>query len=382
MAKKQDYYELLGVSKTADEAEIKKAFRKLAMKYHPDRNPDDKAAEAKFKEVKEAYDVLSDSQKRRLYDQFGHEGVNGAGGFNNGFGGGFGGFSSGGFHDNFGDIFGDIFGGGRQSGQTRAEHGADLRYSLELSLEDAVRGTEVKIDVPTWVSCKKCSGSGAKAGTKPVQCNRCRGSGQLHMQQGFFAIQQTCPECQGTGEVIKDKCTDCRGQGRVHQRKELSVKIPAGISEGDRIRLSGEGEAGYHGGSSGDLYVQIKIKPHDIFRREDNDLYCEVPVSFTTLILGGEIEVPTLEGRAMLKIPAESQTGKSFRLRGKGVKGLRGSAVGDLICKVTAETPVKLTSEQEELLRRFDASINEHAEKHQPKKDSWFNKMKSFFKDE
>lgn len=371
---KRDYYEVLSVSKTATQIEIKKSFRKLAMKYHPDRNPDNAEAEAKFKEVKEAYEILSDEQKRRIYDQFGHAGVSGAAG-------GAGGFHSGGFGDAFGDIFGDIFGGGRGGQQTRAERGADLRYNLELSLEEAVSGTEVEIEIPTWVQCGSCEGSGAKKGTKPESCASCQGTGQIHMQQGFFAIQQTCPHCQGTGEMIKDPCTDCHGQGRRRQTKKLSVKIPAGIDSGDRIRLAGEGEAGYHGGSAGDLYVQIKIKPHEFFTREDNDLYCEVPVSFTTLVLGGEIEVPTLDGRAMLKIPAEAQTGKLFRLRGKGIKGVRGHGTGDLICRVNAETPVNLTDEQRDLLHQLDELLVKGGDKHNPKKSSWFDRVKKFFKD-
>lgn len=367
---KRDYYEILGVSRNVSEIEIKKSFRKLAMKYHPDRNPNDEQAEIRFKEVKEAYEILSNPQKRQAYDQFGHAGVN-----NSSFGKGAG-FSD--FGEAFGDIFGDIFSTGSRGGQAR---GSDLRYNLELMLEEAVRGTEIEIEVPTWVQCKPCNGSGAKKGTKPAICSTCHGKGQVHMQQGFFAIQQTCPECHGSGQRIKEPCPQCQGQGRVHERKKLSVKIPAGIDNGDRIRLSGEGEVGANGGPVGDLYVQMKIKPHSIFTREDSNLYCEVPVCFATLVLGGEFDVPTLDGRVTLKIPAETQTGKVFRLRGKGVKSVRGGAVGDLFCRVDAETPVNLTEVQRELLQQFDASLQSGGDKHNPQKQSWFDKVKQFFKE-
>jgi len=368
---KRDYYEILGVSRSATDIEIKKSFRRLAMKYHPDRNPDDAQAEIQFKEVKEAYEVLSDGQKRQAYDQFGHDGVK-----NSGFAGG--GFQD--FSDAFGDIFGDIFGAAsRGGGQTRAARGSDLRYNLELTLEEAVHGTEIEIEVPTWIQCKKCSGSGVKSGSKPLNCATCHGSGQVHMQQGFFSIQQTCPECRGAGKIIKDPCTQCQGQGRVHERKKLSVKIPAGVDSGDRIRLANEGEAGTNGGPAGDLYVQVKIKSHPIFTREDANLYCEVPICFTTLILGGEIDVPTLDGRVTLKIPAETQTGKVFRVRGKGVKSVHGAHKGDLLCHVDAETPVNLTEKQKELLTQLDASLQQGGDKHNPQKESWFGKVKKFF---
>jgi molecular chaperone DnaJ len=368
---KRDYYEILGVEKTADEVEIKKSFRKLAMKYHPDRNPDDKDAELKFKEAKEAYEVLMEPQQRAAYDRFGHAGVN-AGAQGHGHAG---------FGDIFGDFFGDIFGSAGGGHSSAAARGSDLRYNLDLSLEDAVFGTTVEIEIPTWAECGKCSGTGAKPGTKPVACQACQGQGQIRMQQGFFMIQQTCPHCQGSGETIKDPCSTCHGQGREHQRKKLSVKIPAGIDTGERIRLSSEGEAGVHGGPAGDLYVQVKIKEHPIFIREEHDLYCDVPVSFTTLILGSEFEVPTLDGKATLKIPAESQHGKLIRIKGKGIKAIRGSHVGDLVCRVKAETPVNLSEEQRTLVAQLDALLQAGGEKHNPEKQSWFNKVKKFFKE-
>lgn len=373
---KRDYYEVLGVAKNASDAEIKKAFKRLAMKHHPDRNPDDDSAEEKFKEAKEAYDILSDSQKRAAYDQFGHAGVDGNAGFGGaGFGGGNANFS-----DIFGDVFGDIFGGGRGGGGSRARRGADLRYNLELSLEDAVKGTTVKIRVPTLIECKECSGSGARKGTSPTTCTTCNGVGQVRMQQGFFSLQQACPKCHGTGQMISDPCPACHGQGRTQEQKTLSVKVPAGVDSGDRIRLSGEGEAGEQGAPAGDLYVQISIKPHPIFERDDNDLYCEVPIGFTTASLGGELQVPTLEGRVKLKIPAETQSGKLFRLKGKGVTSVRGGAVGDLICKVNVETPVNLNSKQKALLKEFEDSLSGNG-KHSPKESSWLDSVKSFFDD-
>ena len=334
---KRDYYETLGVSKNASDAEVKKAYRRAAQKHHPDRNPDSAESEEKFKEAKEAYEILSDAQKRAAYDQFGHAGVD------PGMGGGPGGGGAN-FSDIFGDVFGDIFGGGRGGGGgQRVYRGADLRYNLELSLEDAVRGTTVKIRVPTYTSCKTCDGSGAKKGTKPSTCTTCGGHGQVRMQQGFFSVQQTCPRCNGTGSVIGDPCDDCHGQGRIKEQKTLSVKVPAGVDNGDRIRLANEGEAGENGGPPGDLYVQIQVKEHAIFKRDDANLYCEVPISFVTAALGGELDVPTLDGRVVLKVPPESQTGKLFRMRGKGVKPVRGGAVGDLLCRVIVETPVKLS---------------------------------------
>ena len=373
---KRDYYEVLGVSKNASEAELKKAYRRAAQKHHPDRNPDDKQAEESFKECKEAWEVLSDSQKRAAYDQFGHAGVDssmgGAGGPGAaGFGGG--------FNDIFGDVFGDIFGGGRGGGGQRVYRGSDLRYNLDLSLEDAVAGTEVKIRIPTQVSCTECNGSGAKKGSSPTQCTTCGGRGQVRMQQGFFSVQQTCPHCRGTGSIISDPCHQCHGKGRVSEHKTLSVKVPAGVDTGDRIRLAGEGEAGESGGPPGDLYVQIQVKEHPIFVREENNLYCEVPISFTTAALGGELEVPTLKGRVNLKIPAETQTGRMFRMRGKGVKPVRGGAVGDLICKVKVETPVNLTRKQKDLLREFTGHMDEGGSRHSPQASSWMDGVKKFF---
>lgn len=369
---KRDYYEVLGVERDVSKADLKKAYRRVAMKYHPDRNPDDSEAEAKFKEASEAYEVLSDQNKRNAYDQYGHAGVDQQGGFG---GGGFGGGS---FSDIFGDVFGDIFGGGggRRGGPAR---GSDLRYNLELELEDAVRGTTVKIRVPTLVGCNTCDGSGAKAGTRPQSCTTCGGIGQVRMQQGFFAVQQTCPNCRGKGTIISDPCSDCHGQGRTEEVKTLSVKVPAGVDTGDRIRLTGEGEAGADGGPSGDLYVQVSVKEHEIFQRDGKNLYCEVPISFADAALGGELDVPTLDGRVKLKVPHETQSGKLFRLRGKGVTSVRGGSPGDLMCRVIVETPVNLSNKQKELLKELKASMQ--GDKNSPKQNSWFEGMKSFFGD-
>jgi molecular chaperone DnaJ len=375
MAAKEDYYKLLEIDKNASDAEIKKSYKRMAMKFHPDRNSDDpETAEAKFKQIKEAYEVLSDPKKRSAYDQFGHAGVDPSRG-----GGGFGGFSGAeGFGDIFGDVFGDIFGGGRQRGGG-AQRGSDLRYNLELTLEQAVAGTEVKIRVPVLVACTECNGSGAKKGSSPVTCSTCHGHGQVRMQQGFFSVQQTCPTCHGTGKQIKDPCRKCQGQGRVQDTKTLSVKVPAGVDTGDRIRLAGEGEAGGRGAPAGDLYVQIQVKDHAIFTRDNADLYCEVPINFPTACLGGEIEVPTLDGKVKLKIPAETQTGKLFRLRGKGVKPVRGGLQGDLLCRVQIETPVNLTKEQTALVEQLRDSLSGGGKQHSPQEHSFMDGVKNFF---
>ncbi|MFZ2406973.1 MAG: molecular chaperone DnaJ [Methylobacter sp.] len=372
---KEDFYKLLGVDRNASDAEIKKSYRSKAMKYHPDRNKDNPVeAEAKFKQIKEAYEVLSDPKKRSAYDQFGHAGVDASMGGGRGAGG-FGGFGAG---ESFSDIFGDIFGGGRQQ-RSSVQRGSDLRYNLELTLEEAVFGTEAKIRVPVLVTCGECSGSGAKKGSSPVICSTCHGHGQVRMQQGFFSVQQTCPTCRGTGKQIKDPCGSCYGQGRVQENKTLSAKIPAGVDTGDRIRLAGEGEAGEHGGPAGDLYVQVQVKDHEIFTRDGANLYCEVPISFPTACLGGELEVPTLNGKVLLKIPAETQTGKLFRLRGKGVKPVRGGPVGDLLCKVQVETPVHLTKEQKALVEQLSESLSGSGKHHSPQESSWTDGVKSFF---
>lgn len=373
---KRDYYEILGVGREVDEKEIKKAYRRLAMKYHPDRNPGDSESEEKFKEATEAYEVLSDAQKRSAYDQFGHAAVDGSGGAG-GAGGGFGGGS---FSDIFGDVFGDIFGGGGARGGARSNRGADLRYTLDLDLEEAVKGTSVKIRVPSAVPCGSCGGSGAEKGTKPETCGTCHGAGQVRMQQGFFSIQQTCPKCRGAGKTIKTPCHTCHGSGLVEEQKTLSVKVPPGVDTGDRIRLAGEGEAGMNGGPAGDLYVQVSVREHKIFTRDGRNLYCEVPISFVDAALGGELEVPTLDGRVKLKIPEETQTGKLFRLRGKGVPALRGGAPGDLLCRVVVETPVKLSRKQKDLLREFQDSLEESGSQ-APRKHGWFEGVKSFFDD-
>ena len=360
---KRDYYEVLGVARGADDKEIKKAYRRIAMKHHPDRNPEDPDAEDKFKEASEAYEVLSDQEKKAAYDQYGHEGVNAAGGSGNA-----------GFSDIFGDVFGDIFGGGRARGGPA--RGADLRYDLQLDLYDAAKGIETKIRVPTTVNCGDCKGSGARKGTSPSTCDVCQGAGQIRRAQGFFSVQQTCQKCRGRGSIITDPCNVCYGRGSTEEQKALSVKVPAGVDNGDRIRLSGEGEAGPHGGPSGDLYVQIVVKEHPLFKRDGANLYCEVPISIVDATLGGELELPTLESRVKLKIPHETQTGKLFRVRGKGVVPVRGGAKGDLLCRVVVETPVKLNSKQKELLKQFNESLS--SDKHSPRRNSWFEGVKSF----
>ena len=362
---KRDYYEVLGVDRGASGGDVKKAYRRLAMKHHPDRNAGNADAEEKFKEASEAYEVLSDQEKRERYDRFGHAGVEGAGG---GFGD---------IGDIFGEVFGDIFSGGR--GRRASRRGRDMEYTLDLTLEQAVRGDSVEVRVPTLVACDDCRGSGAKPGTSPSSCPECGGRGQVRVSQGFFSLQQTCPRCRGAGRVILDPCGACRGRGRVEQRKTLAVKVPAGVDNGDRIRLSGEGEAGASGAPPGDLYVQMRVADHPIFTRDGTNLYCDVPLSFPDAALGGEIEVPTLDGRVKLKVPAETQTDKLFRLRGRGAPPVRGGPAGDLLCRVVVETPVHLSDQQQDILRQFKASLEANGGKHSPKKEGWFESVKRFF---
>ena len=372
---KRDYYKVLDVAKNATEADIKKAYRRLAMKYHPDRNPGDKEAEGRFKEAKEAYEVLADEQKRAIYDQHGHDGIDAA----RQGGGGAGGFGGADFGDIFGEVFGDIFGGGRRGGRSQVFRGADLRYELELELPQAVFGYTTEVEIPRLMECETCSGSGAAKGHSPVTCDQCQGSGQMRISQGFFQLQQPCNRCRGTGRIVRNPCDTCLGQGRVRRTRKLAVKVPAGVSTGDRIRLGGEGEAGRNGGPAGDLYIEMNVKPHPIFEREGDDLSCEVPVSFATAVLGGAVKVPTLEGDVSLKIPAETQSGRVFRLRDKGVKPVRGGDRGDLFCRVVVETPVNLSSEQRELLKQFDESLRVDGRGHTPREEGFFEGVKRFF---
>ena len=376
MATKRDFYEVLGVPKNASDDEIKKSYRKLAMKFHPDRNQGDASAEVKFKEAKEAYEMLSDAEKRAAYDQFGHAGVDpnmrgpgaGAGGF-------------GGFGESFGDIFGDIFGQTRrqQAGGRQVFRGNDLSYAMEVSLEEAAAGKESEIRIPSYDECDTCHGTGAKAGTSPKTCGTCQGQGVVQMRQGFFSVQQNCPHCRGTGKIITDPCTPCHGQGKIKRQKTLEIKIPAGIDDGMRIRSTGNGEPGTNGGPPGDLYIEIRIKKHDVFQRDGDDLHCAVPISFTTAALGGEISVPTLSGEAAIDLPEGTQTGKQFRLRGKGIKGVRSSFPGDLYCHITVETPVKLTEPQRKLLKELDESLKKGGDKHSPSEAGWADKLKNLF---
>jgi molecular chaperone DnaJ len=371
---KRDYYQVLGIPRNATEEAVTKAYRRLAMKYHPDRNPDDKEAEERFKEAKEAYEVLTDAQKRAAYDQYGHSGLDAARGAGQGFS------PSDAFGDIFGDMFGDIFGGGRRGGGRSAVYrGADLRYELTLDLEQAVFGTSTEIDFQTVTECSECNGSGAARGHTPATCDTCSGAGQVRISQGFFAVQQACPRCKGRGTIIKDPCKKCSGHGRMRTSKRLSVKVPAGVDTGDRIRLAGEGEAGRNGGPTGDLYVEIAVREHPIFERDHAHLSCEVPISFVTAALGGSVEVPTLEGQAAIKIPAGTQSGRVFRLREKGVKPVRGGATGDLFCRIVVETPVELNAEQKGLLRKFESAISDDGKSHNPRERSWLEGVRQFF---
>lgn len=377
MANKRDFYDILGVARNATDDEIKKSYRKLAMKYHPDRNPDSKEAEGKFKEAKEAYEMLSDPQKRAAYDQYGHAGVDPNMG---GFGGGGQGF--GGFSDAFGDIFGDIFGGGGARGGRggpQVYRGADLRYSMEITLEEAAHGHETQIRVPSWSNCDSCGGDGAEPGSKVETCTTCHGAGQVRVAQGFFSMQQTCPRCSGSGKYIPKPCKKCHGAGKIKSQKTLEVKIPAGIDDGMRIRSSGNGEPGVNGGPSGDLYVEVHIKEHPVFQREGEDLHCEMPISFIDAALGGEIEVPTLSGKASFDVPEGTQSGRVFRLRSKGIKSLRTALPGDLYIHVQVETPVKLNESQKDLLRKFDESLKLGGAKHSPQQKGWLDRVKDFF---
>ena len=372
---KRDFYEVLGVPKNASDDEIKKAYRKLAMKWHPDRNQGDASAESKFKEVKEAYEMLSDAEKRGAYDQYGHAGVDpnmrgGAGG-------------PGGFGDAFGDIFGDIFGGGRRGGGggggRQVFRGNDLSYAMDITLEEAAAGKESQIRIPSWDSCSPCDGTGAKPGTQAKTCTTCHGAGQVQMRQGFFSVQQTCPHCHGKGKIIADPCNTCHGQGQNKTNKTLEIKIPAGIDDGMRIRSTGNGEPGQNGGPPGDLFIEIRLRKHDIFERDGDDLHCQVPVNMTSAALGGEIDLPTLAGKATIEIPEGTQNGKTFRLRGKGIKGVRSSIAGDLYCHIVTETPVKLTEHQRKLLKELDESFKKNRDKHSPNGGGWFEKAKAFF---
>ena len=368
---KADFYETLGVQKGADEKELKSAFRKLAMQFHPDRNPGDASCEHKFKEINEAYETLKDPQKRAAYDRFGHAafehgGMNGAGH----------GFAAGGFADICEDIFGEMMGGGRRRSSGGRERGADLRYNMEISLEEAYAGKTAQIHVPASLSCDECSGSGAKPGTQPVTCSMCHGHGKVRASQGFFSIERTCPQCQGRGQTIKDPCPKCAGQGRVTEERSLSVNIPAGIEDGTRIRLAGEGEAGLRGGPSGDLYIFLAIKPHEFFQRDGADLYCKVPISMTTAALGGSFEVTTLDGsQTRVKVPEGTQNGRQFRMKGKGMPVLRQPQIGDLYIQTAVETPQNLTRRQRELLEEFEQLSSKE---NSPQSSGFFTRMKDF----
>ena len=374
----KDFYEVLGVAKNASDEEIKKAYRKLAMKYHPDRNPDSKDAEGKFKEIQKAYSILSDKEKKSAYDQYGHAGVdpNAAGGFSGGFSGGF---------DDLGDIFSSFFGGssgGRGSGRTRETHtrGNDLAYAVEITLEQAAFGHDMQITIPSWDDCSDCKGIGAKKGTKVETCKHCQGSGMLNVRQGFFMMQQTCPYCQGTGKHIPEPCLTCHGQGKLKKNKTIEISIPSGIDDGMRIRSSGNGEPGNNGGRSGDLFIEIHIKKHSVFERDNNDLHCQIPIPFTKAALGGDIEVPTLKGSVVFTVPEGTQNSKVFKLRNKGIKGLRSSVEGDLYVHISVETPIRLNEEQKIILRQFEDSLSSDEKNiHSPETKTFLDKLKDFF---
>lgn len=380
-----DYYEILGVQRNSSDDDIKKAYRKLAMKYHPDRNKGDKSAETKFKEINEAYETLKDPQKKAAYDRYGHEAYKNAasgGGFNRGAGGG---FSGGEFHFNFGDesafsdIFEGFFGGGRASGMhERAEmRGSDLRYETSITLEDAFRGKEIELSIRTGVKCDNCNGTGSEGGVKPKTCPSCRGTGKMRFSQGFFMVERTCTACNGTGHIIEKSCKSCNGSGRINKTKTIKVSIPAGIEDGARIRLSGEGEAGLRGGRNGDLYIFVTVKQHKLFRREKDTIHCDVPISIVTAALGGEIEVPTIDGKkAVVKVPAGTQAGNILKLRGKGMSIMRSSLRGDMWVHARVETPVNLTKRQKELLQEFDKEHNAH-----PQSSGFFAKVKEFWQE-
>ncbi len=369
---KADFYETLGVARGADQRELKSAFRKLAMECHPDKNPDNKEAERRFKEINEAYETLKDPQKRAAYDQFGHAA------FEQGGPGGFGRNGGGGFSDIFEDIFGEMMGGGRsRRGGGGRERGADLRYNMEITIEEAFEGKTAQIRVPTSVQCDECSGTGAKPGTAPTTCGTCHGSGRVRASQGFFSVERTCPTCHGRGEVISDPCSKCSGQGRVTEERSLSVNIPAGIEDGTRIRLSGEGEAGMRGGPTGDLYIFLSVKPHEFFQRDGADLYCNVPISMTTAALGGQFDVVTLDGaKTRVKVPEGTQNGRQFRLRSKGMPVLRSSQMGDLYIQISIETPQNLTKRQRELLEEFEELSSQE---NNPESSGFFSRMRHFF---
>ncbi|MCF8466733.1 MAG: molecular chaperone DnaJ [Sneathiella sp.] len=372
---KRDYYEVLGVDSDADDAALKKAYRKQAMQYHPDRNPGDSEAETIFKEINEAYEILKDPQKRSAYDQFGHAAFEHGGGAGaRGFGG-----MGGGFSDIFEDLFGDFMNGQQGGGRARAPRGSDLRYNLEISLEDAFHGKKMELKIPTTAACDSCDGSGAEEGSEPTTCTTCQGQGKIRAQQGFFTIERTCPTCQGQGRVIKNPCKACRGEGRVRKEKTLSVNIPAGVDDGNRIRLSGEGEAGMRGGAPGDLYIFLTVKEHRIFQRDGQNIHCRVPIPLTTAALGGDIEVPTLEGsKAKVNITAGTQSGRKFRLRGKGMPVMNSHSHGDMYIHTIVETPVNLSKRQKELLKEFEA---EGKGSHSPESEGFFSRVKDFLAD-